>query len=125
MKICPRIPEESRSHAAISNIAREKQEGGSRSQMATENIKNANMGGIMGTPTGDQDVPQSAFDQNPVSIARGCASVSFDVIRIPFFGEWGNLRLVFAIFVCVAGRPPGLAVGLGYVSDWQPVLVGL
>ena len=57
----------------------------------------------MGSPTGDQNVSQSGFDQNSFLIARGRASVPFDA------------KPHFSISVWSARRPPGLVGGLGGV----------
>ena len=92
---------ERREREEVKNDPPEKIRGKSRSLMATENIaektpmklpitighrkyQKCEKRGIIDTLTGDQNVSHPGFDQSASLIVRGCASVPFNVTRIPF-----------------------------------------
>ena len=59
----------------------------------------------METLTGDQNVSQFRLDRNSFLIVRGCASVPFNAVPIPFFAGRGNLDLVYSHFRLRGGKP--------------------
>ena len=98
------IPRASSLHVAL---VQEKPENKSRSQMAMEKEKRERDEG--NPDRWPKCVSQTEFDQNSFLIVRGCVSVPFNAIPLPFLVQEKPCVMSFLIFACAAGRPPNLA----------------